>query len=35
MLANFSFEILHFYYFGIHWVYLDHFQIIKQNIQPF
>ena len=32
MLANFSFAILHFYYFGIHLIYLDHSQIIKQNI---
>ena len=35
MLAIFSFAILYFYYFGIHWIYLDHSQLIKQNILPF
>ena len=32
MLANFSFVMHHFYYFGVHWINLDHSQIIKKNI---
>ena len=32
MLTNFSSVMHHFYYIGVHWLYLDHSQIIKKNI---